>query len=186
MPIIKGADFNRYHLDYGNIYINFIPSNVKSGGDLSYYNVSEKLVIRTTADKIVATIDTNKYLTLNSVNVGVLINPRYNLYYILSIMNSKLMEFWYTLTVQEKNKTFAEVKIVYMDRIPLIQIDKISMSNYVNLCKTRLIEDDNDAILNLETRINLLVYHLYGLTYDEVLIVDPNPPFTREEYEQSK
>lgn len=96
------------------------------------------------------------------------------------------MEFWYTLTVQEKNKTFAEVKIVYMDRIPLIQIDKISMSNYVNLCKTRLIEDDNDAILNLDTRINLLVYHLYGLTYDEVLIVDPNPPFTREEYEQSK
>ena len=32
--------------------------------------------------------------------------------------------------------------------------------------------------------IDRLVYHLYGLTYDEVLIIDPTPPFTQEEYEQ--
>ena len=29
-----------------------------------------------------------------------------------------------------------------------------------------------------------LVYHLYGLTYDEVLIVDLKTPITREEYEK--
>lgn len=33
------------------------------------------------------------------------------------------------------------------------------------------------------SKIDLLVYHLYGLTYDEVLIVDPETPITREEYE---
>ena len=38
---------------------------------------------------------------------------------------------------------------------------------------------------SLEQQIDLLVYKLYGLTYDEVLIVDPNPPFTREEYEKN-
>ena len=36
----------------------------------------------------------------------------------------------------------------------------------------------------LEKRIDNLVYHLYGLTYDEVLIVDPDTPITREEFEQ--
>ena len=36
----------------------------------------------------------------------------------------------------------------------------------------------------LEQQINLLVYHLYGLTYDEVLIVDPATPITREKYEK--
>ena len=47
----------------------------------------------------------------------------------------------------------------------------------------------SDAIADtsaLETRIDLLVYHLYGLTYDEVLIVDPETPITREEYEHNK
>ena len=98
-------------------------------------------------------------------------------------MNSKLIEFWYTLTVQEKNKTFAEVKIVYMDRIPLIQIDDCSMVNYSNLCKIRLLEDEDTAV-QTELQINCLVYHLYGLTYDEVLIVDPDTSITREEYEK--
>lgn len=53
-----------------------------------------------------------------------------------------------------------------------------------------------------EISIDLLVYHLYGLAYDapstarlntyekkkmceEVLIVDPETPITREEYEKS-
>ena len=36
----------------------------------------------------------------------------------------------------------------------------------------------------LESRIDLFVYHLYGLSYDEVLIVDPETPITREEYEK--
>ena len=36
----------------------------------------------------------------------------------------------------------------------------------------------------LEQEIDRIVYHLYGLTYDEVLIIDPTPPFTQEEYEQ--
>ena len=29
-----------------------------------------------------------------------------------------------------------------------------------------------------------LVYHLYSLNYDEVLIVDPETPITRKEYEK--
>ena len=36
----------------------------------------------------------------------------------------------------------------------------------------------------LESEIDRLVYQLYGLTYDEVLIVDPETPITREEYEK--
>lgn len=32
-------------------------------------------------------------------------------------------------------------------------------------------------------QIDVLVYHLYGLTYDEVLIIDLETPITREEYE---
>jgi hypothetical protein len=40
-------------------------------------------------------------------------------------------------------------------------------------------------ITALEQQIDLLVYHLYGLTYDEVLIVDPATPITREEYERT-
>ena len=36
---------------------------------------------------------------------------------------------------------------------------------------------------SLEYQIDFLVYHLYDLTYDEVLIVAPETPISREEYE---
>ena len=35
----------------------------------------------------------------------------------------------------------------------------------------------------IEQEIDRLVYHLYGLTY-EVLVIDSAPPFTWEEYER--
>ena len=33
-----------------------------------------------------------------------------------------------------------------------------------------------------EQEIDRLVYHLYGLTYEEVKVVDPETPITKEEY----
>lgn len=36
-----------------------------------------------------------------------------------------------------------------------------------------------------EKKANTLVDNLYGLTYDEILIVDPETPITREEYEKN-
>ena len=36
---------------------------------------------------------------------------------------------------------------------------------------------------SIEEEINRLVFQLYGLTYDEVLIIDPNTSITREYYE---
>lgn len=45
-------------------------------------------------------------------------------------------------------------------------------------------ETDNNADTSADERaIDLLVYKLYGLTYDEVKIVDPTTNITEEEYD---
>ena len=69
---------------------------------------------------------------------------------------------------------------VSTDRIP-IRIIKDS-SVYQKLWSLYVAEGNNKVKISNE--IDLLVYHLYGLTYDEVLIVDPETPITREEYEK--
>ena len=43
-------------------------------------------------------------------------------------------------------------------------------------------EIQEQKIVKIDQEIDIFVYHLYGLTYDEVLIVDPETPITREEY----
>lgn len=36
----------------------------------------------------------------------------------------------------------------------------------------------------METQIDIIVYHLYNLTYGEVMIIDPETSITEEEYNQ--
>lgn len=43
--------------------------------------------------------------------------------------------------------------------------------------------DGKQELRELETEIDHIVYHLYDLTYDEVLIIDPETPITHKEYE---
>lgn len=91
--------------------------------------------------------------------------------YLQKTLSSKLFEVAY-------NKMFSSVELV----------NHTYQYNKHALLKLPII-NDADAIKQLtsiddEEQIDLLVYHLYGLTYDEVLIVDPEIPITKEEYEK--
>ncbi len=67
-----------------------------------------------------------------------------------------------------------KVNMFYVSRISLVVSKILSMKKKE--------KDTSD----LENEIDLLVYHLYGLTYDDILKVDLDTPITREEYEAYK
>ena len=91
--------------------------------------------------------------------------------YLQKTLSSKLFEVAY-------NKMFSSVELV----------NHTYQYNKHALLKLPII-NDADSIRQLtsiddEQKIDIFVYHLYGLSYDEVLIVDPETPITREEYEK--
>lgn len=124
------------------------------------------------------TIGRNTYCA-NSVNYCRFlpdINPRYA----LALLNSSLLNYIFKLLSTNSNVNGYEV-----DNLPLIiadnQVPYIEIVNEILEVKKREIQADTKE---LENKIDHLVYKLYGLTYDEILIVDPATPITREEYEQ--
>ena len=52
-------------------------------------------------------------------------------------------------------------------------------NSYCSVCKQL-----SEQIAKTEKEIDLRVYKLYGLTYDEVLIVDADFEFSRSQYEE--
>ena len=74
-----------------------------------------------------------------------------------------------------------------MDSIPIFEPSNNDICNIIVSYVDRIIfakDKDLNADTSLEEcKIDYLVYHLYGLTYDEILIVDPQTNITREEYE---
>ena len=124
------------------------------------------------------TISRNTYCA-NSVNYCRFlsnINPRYA----LALLNSSLLNYIFKLQSTNSNVNGYEV-----DNLPLIiadnQVPYIEIVNKILEIKKSDIQADTKE---LENHIDLLVYRLYGLNYNEVLIVDPATPITREEYEQ--
>ena len=119
---------------------------------------------------------TDVYLvdTINQITINEDLSNKY----IWCLLNSKLI-CWYVYNfIYGKAIRTMHFDSVSTDRIP-VKDTKDSMV-FQNLWDTYVSSDNKTMISD---SIDLLIYHLYGLTYDEVLIVDPETPITREEYE---
>ena len=108
-----------------------------------------------------------------------------NLKYILAILNSKLFEYALLKIYLEGDTFKSKNAIIQNFPIPKVNEDREKplvdiVDEIVNIKGGNPFADTS----SLEKRVNILVYHLYGLTYDEVLIVDQKTPITREEYER--
>lgn len=95
------------------------------------------------------------------------------------------MNFVYGFINPERGEALAQVKKSHVEQLPIKRTDNEQpIIKIVSKILDAKESNANADTQSLENEIDLLVYHLYGLNYDEVLIVDPETPITREEYEK--
>lgn len=109
------------------------------------------------------------------------LSEKVSLKYLLGLLNSTYA------TILLKDIRGGDYHIVpeHIRNIPIPDASKEQQKAIVDIVDDILDTKKKDSMEDtniLEQQIDLLVYHLYGLTYDEVLIVDPQTPITREEY----
>ena len=175
-PAIKSKNVDRYNIKGDSIYIDtdyadiFSPKMVVLPRTVRYLKSSIK-------DKGLVLLDRIYYLTPKP-NKGI------PLEYIVAIINSKVTNFWfeYKYSSTKVSGNYFDLNGNQIKSIPL-PINKDYENSIISLV-VKILAKGGDKVL--EQQIDLLVYHLYGLTYDEVLIVDPETPITREEYEKAE
>lgn len=109
------------------------------------------------------------------------------LYKLIAIINSKLASFWLNIMFNSLKMSGGAINIGKneLQNIPIPENEHDFKRFVKQIINVKSVSYLNDTSV-LEENINQLVYHLYGLTYDEVLIVDPETPITREEYESNQ
>lgn len=186
VPVIDGVNILPYILIPSSEFVNFIPSAIKSGGKSQVYN-QERIVVRQIGEFPEGCICPSGLYTLNTIYNIYLWNSRLPLKYILGLINSKLIHYYWLLKYSDAKKTFPKIKKEPLDSIPIFEPSNNDICNIIVSYVDRIIfakDKDLNADTSLEEcKIDYLVYHLYGLTYDEILIVDPQTNITREEYE---
>ena len=107
-----------------------------------------------------------------------------NLEFLLGVLNSKFF-FFVVKRFYGGGGLGSEgvrMKHTFFEKCPVPEINNYSaFNNLVNIIISKKEQREDTAAE--ERQIDLLVYKLYGLSYDEVRVVDPQPPFSREEYE---
>lgn len=154
---------------------------VKSDLDLK-----EKILVQNTRNealktRLCAVLDDKSVYGSQGVNFIIPNDVHASLRYLLGILDSTLINYLFAtkfLNLAIKAEYLKQLRIPIPSAAILKQLESL-VSKVLELKKVNIEADTT----SLEYQIDFLVYHLYDLTYDEVLIVAPETPISREEYE---
>ncbi|WP_298071816.1 N-6 DNA methylase [uncultured Bacteroides sp.] len=187
----KGADIDEFFV--ANKIERYVRPNISLASNeriilnSEYFSISPKLIWRQTAPYPICTIDYRGVWFGRSIQGGIIKSEFKSIVsyeYLCALLNSKYIRKLYENNVKEEGRVFPQVKLQKLKSLPVIIPE--NQSPYIDLVKTIIgfkQENPDTDISDYKSKIDLMVYRLYGLTYDEVKIIDPATPITREEYE---
>lgn len=193
---IIGADLKRYNIDIPiNRFMRYNFRSILKPNEIAYFNeryfnAPNKILWRQTADRPICSIRESGWFS-NTLQVGILkeeYKEEYDLRYILALLNSKYLAFLYIQSVREAGRVFPQVKLNKIKQLPVkvISIKKqqpliklvdkmLSLNKRLNEIgekRTDELTKIEDQLKAADQEIDRLVYELYGLTEEEIKIVE--------------
>lgn len=146
---------------------------------------SDKIIVAGMSKMIEAVYDEGS--TIAGKSTSIILGNTNELKYLLAIINSKLATFFVHTAYNSLKMAggFINIGVREIENIPIPK----KPTNYqliVKLVDTIHVKKKSNPQADTsseEQQIDHLVYHLYGLSYDEVLIIDPSTPITKDDYE---
>lgn len=192
--VIGGSEMNRYTLHWEGRFVDY-GDYLACPRDPHIFEVDEKLIIRETGKRITATYDNEKYYLMSSVYSAFLLQSvkNYNLKFILGSLNSNASQYYMQkLCFDNSSGAFVKARIFHYNQLPIPQInfqnktEKEQHDKLVQLVEQMLeakkqlqnAKTDTDKTYYenkcnaLDRQIDNLVYELYGLTEEEIKIVE--------------
>jgi type I restriction-modification system DNA methylase subunit len=190
---LRGSDIGRFRIKpLESRYIKYGPW-LAEPRPAANFDAPIKILMRQTGDSLVATLDTYQYLCLNNMHVLV---PKQQdgvfATYALGIINSRLLNWYYHALNPEVGEALAEVKKTNVANLPIrpinfsIPADVMCYTHIASLVESMLSLHRQHAaartpqeqtalqrqIEATDRQIDALVYELYGLSQDEIAIVE--------------
>jgi len=138
--------------------------------------------------KITSMIDElGELIGMDTVQNTVIHNDIFSYKYILSLLNSNLIN-WYTYKfIYCSAVRTMHFDSYYIGKIPIPKISQINQTPFEILVDKIISQKElGEDTKELEDKIDIMVYKLYDLNYEEVKIVDPEFWLSKEEYENFK
>jgi len=192
-PCYTGRDVSRYGIHWGKLAC--MNSDVaRQGGcwDARRQDAENKLVTRQIGVYPQFGIDLLGYQCLNTVFMVNVYADGYDPRFLLGVLNSELLQRLWTERFFDQRRTFPKIKGTYLEQLPIRRIDfsdatdksrhdeivakvEARLEAKKQLAKAKTDKDKTyyeNKCAALDRQIDRLVYDLYGLTEEEIQIVE--------------
>jgi hypothetical protein len=174
IPSLIGQDMKRYSILWCD---TFIDAEHKEFYRLSSFFSNKLIYLRRVDTCLEATISTEPY-GFNKNVYGIKVDEKfgYKIKFVLALLNSKLLDFYYKKKFStKKEEAFPEIQTYLYEQLPLPIVNQEQQNKVICIVDTilQLKSGNNNAdISSLENEINVIVYDLYGLTDAEIKIIE--------------
>lgn len=156
-PLLRGSDINKFQLLWkGDRWIKYGPW-LAEPRESANFEAKEKIVLRQTGDSLIANIDKQQFVCMNNLHVITPIKST-NLKFILALLNSTLVNFYYQSLNPEVGEALAEVKRENVARLKIKLNSKFEnvISGLVNFLIFK-----NGLYIPIFSVLDSLVFNLY-------------------------
>ena len=188
---LDGVDVGRYRLGWSGQYIQY-GNNLAAPRKPELFQ-GERILVRQIPSKPPYSVNGSYVLEhcINDLNSMIVIKQQndYHLKYILAVINSKLISYWFNMKYGKlQRKLFPQFKVNELAQFPICKIDFLNKKNkqqhdyLVELVDQMLTAQENlresaseldrRRISIIDEQIDKAVYELYGLDPTEIRIVE--------------
>ena len=112
---------------------------------------------------------------LNTIYSGILKTKDFDLNYIYALINSRLLKFVWEIRFFDGKSLFPKIKKSQLVELPIKNIKLMNQKPFIEKVDQILTLKQADASADtsvLEREIDLMVYELYGLSAEEIAVVE--------------
>ena len=167
--ILSGNNIFKYKFKNSSKYIEFRPELYQQVAPTEYYRVKEKLIYRFISNRIVMAYDNKSTLTLNSCNVLIPQIPGLYTKYVMGILNSRIVQFYF-------RKKFDSVKVLraHIEKIPIPGVAIDEQNKIIEVVDKILrlgVKVDTFRTIKLYNELDIRVARLYDINEREYDII---------------
>jgi len=171
--IIDGKNFKPYEINWNGKFIKYGNWLHRKRDEKFFLN--PKIIIRQIGKTPVCAIDFDNYYVLNTIYSGILKVDNLDLKYIFGLINSKLLKFVWEVKFFDGKSLFPKIKKSQLVELPIKETSKENQQPFIDKVNEILSlksQDPKADTLALEQEIDAMVYELYGLSQEEIKIVE--------------
>ena len=182
-PVIGGNEIDKYGVRKVKGYLTrpiLGKAQIKENS-LLFQNIVAHIMNPYPHVKLIGCIpNSDEYFITDTIN-QITVNKKYNIKYIWALLNSKLLSWYVYSFIYGKAIRTMHFDSVSTDRIPIIVGE--NYKKIIELTDELLSNCEGDSErLEKEDELDRLIYLTYGLTYEDVLMIDPCSQISKEQY----